>query len=125
MQITLRFEDLQTAERYLGPGDWSGDYLEVEDGVVRQEWSEANYAARDERLELAKTGIPFYGMHGAGGDYGLYRFAAYDGKMMEWPTNCEWTLVVCAELGVDLEEAERVLAYIEFEQEAMRRTHGK
>jgi len=44
---------------------------------------ESNYGASDERRMLAERGVPFYGYHGEGGNYGPYCFAACDGEMIE------------------------------------------
>ena len=126
MQVTFRTEDKEKIYEAFGPGEWEeDDVLNSGDGTIRQTWAEMNYGGYDERLELATAGVLFFGWHSAGDNYDSYRFAAHDGEMNEWQTTQEGKLVVCAEGGVDLEEAQEVLAYIEFEKEAERQVHNR
>jgi len=74
---------------------------------------EANYAWTDQREAAARAGIPFYGTHGEGGEYGRYAFAALNGEMREAPLTHEGDLFMA--LGNDLqplEDIESLRAYI-------------
>ena len=58
---------------------------------------EANYAWYDERMNAAKAGIPFYGTHGEGGEYGSYAFASWAGKLHEVPLSHDGDLVLAVD----------------------------
>ena len=85
LEITLRRSDLDRFGKHLdaAPGaEWYDHLSEEEDcpGVVTASVHEANYAWFDERAEAARAGIPFYGRHDSGGEYGPYCFASWCGK---------------------------------------------
>jgi hypothetical protein len=64
------------------PSEWDAD----DDGVVTIEDIEANYALGNARQLAAEAGIPFYGHHGEGGDFGPYLFASVNGQQIEHET---------------------------------------
>lgn len=63
-------------------------YSEEDGGTVVQfSIDEVNYGAHTEREGWGEKGLVFYGSHGAGGDYGEYVFAAYDGMHIDCPAS--------------------------------------
>jgi hypothetical protein len=87
IQITLRQEDLARFAPHLdaAPEDkwWDELHDEPGNGCVTVELYEANYGLCDARLAAADAGIPFYGNHGEGGEYGPCGFVSWRGKHHE------------------------------------------
>lgn len=55
--------------------------------VAQLSGDEMNYACYDQLNDLAHDGIPFYGWHGNGGDYGANLYAS-DGRACDWIEVC-------------------------------------
>jgi hypothetical protein len=106
LEITMRRADLPRFGSAVGEKpdeNWwdADDPVTDHPDLVTVQLYEANYALYDQRHEAAKAGIPFYGTHGEGGEYGAYAFAALDGEMLEAPLNHEGDLILA--LNDDLE----------------------
>ena len=102
LEITLRRSDLDRFGKHLdaAPGAEWWDHLFEEEGspgVVTVSVHEANYAWFDERAEAARAGIPFYGRHESGGEYGPYCFASWKGKMREAPLDHDGNLSIAVD----------------------------
>ncbi len=117
VRMTLKDEDLVRFGKYLGvkPGErWWDEQDEPGDGLIGVGIFEANDGLTDQRGEAAKAGIPFFGWHGEGGEYGGAEFASLGGEMLECETNRdgELVLVLDDDLNVqsDLEHIRRYVA---------------
>jgi len=102
LEITLRRSDLDRFGKHLdaAPGaEWYDHLSEEEDcpGVVTASVHEANYAWFDERAEAARAGIPFYGRHDSGDEYGPYCFASWNRKMREAPLDHDGNLSIAVD----------------------------
>ena len=74
---------------------------------------EANYAWGDERQAAAVDGIPFFGSHGEGGEYGPYAFASLDGEQLEVQVNHDGYMVVSVDDNLQmLDDIEHLRAYV-------------
>lgn len=100
MHMSIRKSDLAKAEKIFG-----GPLFEEEDedgNELSGRMSEINYGGINQR-ELMKHGkIPFYGCHGAGGDYCECVFASFDGEMVDIPSVDECPVIV---IGGDVDLA--------------------
>ncbi len=99
LELTQRKADLPRFAPFVDakPEEEWWDYQDDIDGhpdLVTCCVYEANYAWYDERQAAAKAGIPFYGTHGDGGEYGPYAFAALDGEMLEAPLSHDGYLIL-------------------------------
>lgn len=102
LEISMRREDLSRFAEHVNAApeeEWWDNLSEEEDcpGVVTVSVHEANYAWYDERVEAAKAGIPFYGRHEAGGEYGPYCFVSWCGKMREAPLDHDGNLSIAVD----------------------------
>jgi len=79
MHMTFRRSDLRKITDILGPFDQTSDL----DGYVEGEINEINYGGLRERQEMAEAGIPFYGQHSAGGEYGEHGFVSFGGELVD------------------------------------------
>ena len=80
MTVTFHERDRELVEGLLGPWEQEDACADLP-GCTTLWIGEVNYAAYDERDELARRGVPFFGHHGAGDDYGPMTFAACDGDL--------------------------------------------
>jgi hypothetical protein len=92
LEITMRKADLPRFAPFAGARAdekwWDNeDDVDRHPDLVTVGVYEANYAWSDQRLAAAKAGVPFYGNHGEGGEYGPYAFAALDSEMLEVEVN--------------------------------------
>ncbi|MBT7067489.1 MAG: hypothetical protein HN919_14400 [Verrucomicrobia bacterium] len=98
LQLTLRRKDLDRFGAILnepaGTKRWNEDVGEPAPGIVEIALHEANYALWDERELAAGDGIPFFGNHGAGGDYAGCEFVSLDGRQLEVYTDREGMMCV-------------------------------
>lgn len=78
LKLRVRRADVERACKVVGVRP------EGEDGWLVDE--ECNYSALEQRQELAKAGVPFYGWHGPGDSYGAHVFSAAGGVMAEAAT---------------------------------------
>lgn len=82
MRIIIRPADEAAITEVLGGMEMRD---ELEDGSLLLDDSEMNYGAASARQLLAHRGVPFYGRHGEGGEYGGTAFASTGaGIMYEW-----------------------------------------
>ena len=103
IEITLRREDLSRFGAHVPatPGEaWWDRITEDNPDTVTVSVYEANYGWYDERDEAAKAGIPFYGTHSEGGEYGPYAFAAWKGTHREAQLDHDGDLMLS--IGEDL-----------------------
>lgn len=136
-QVIFRQEHRETVCKTLGmvslnceAKEWELGFEEEheeEEGVIYASESEVNYGLFEERENLAKTGVPFYGYHSAGGNsYWPHAFAAHDGQSYEWPANDEGDPVVTLTPdGLPLAQVEKALVYLEHRKEAERQVHNR
>lgn len=90
IMITLRQEDLARFAPFLEaqPTDvWWDERCEEFPGIVTVSLYDVNYALGDARHKAADEGIPFYGNHSAGDEYGAGAFVSWDGIQHEVPLN--------------------------------------
>lgn len=85
LEITFRKKDQDALGRHLlgESGEFWDDVHDEDDSWIKVGIWEANYSLFDQRMKAAKAGIPFYGYHAEGGNYGSMLFAAVDGEMFE------------------------------------------
>ena len=103
IEITMRREDLSRfgAHVHAEPGaEWWDRIVDDNPDTATVSVLEANYGWYDERVEAASAGIPFYGTHSEGGEYGPYAFASWKGIHREAPLDCDGDMVV--PVGEDL-----------------------
>jgi hypothetical protein len=102
LEITMRRIDLPKFAAFANarPDEkwWDNEDEADTPDLVLLKMYEVNYAWGEQREKAAAAGIPFFGMHDAGGDYGSYAFAACDGAM------CETQLNHCGDLVVTVDE---------------------
>ena len=115
LEITLRREDLSRFAEHVNAApeaEWWDHVTEEEEcsGVVTLSLHGANYAWFDERTEAAKAGIPFYGRHDSGGEYGPYCFASWRGNLHEAPVDHDGNL--CVAVDEDLKPIGSDLAFL-------------
>jgi len=104
LRITLKREDLDRFGAALGerPGaTWWEEEEEAAPGIVEVGVTEANYAWYEDRGRAADEGIPFFGWHGEGGDYGSFAFVSLDGEHVEAAIDRDGYLVI--QVDEDLE----------------------
>ena len=99
LEMTLRREDLPRFAEHVdaSPNEkwWDAeDDLEDHPNLITVRIYEANYAWYDERRKAAEAGIPFFGTHGEGGEYGSFAFAAIDGELEEAPLSHDGDLII-------------------------------
>ena len=82
MSVTFHERDRELVEGLLGPWDQEDPHADLP-GCTTVWIGEINYGGYDERDELARRGVPFFGHHSAGDEYGPLAFAACDGRMDE------------------------------------------
>ena len=82
LTVTFREHDRGVVEEVLGPWDQEDSHPNLP-GCIVVWFSEMNYGGCNEREELAKRGIPFFGYHCAGDDYGPLAFAACGSRIDE------------------------------------------
>lgn len=90
IMITMRREDLARFAPFVGalPGDaWWDERCEEYPGIAKVSLYDVNYALGDARFAAAEAGIPFYGNHCAGDEYGAGAFVSCDGILHEVPLN--------------------------------------
>lgn len=87
LRIIMKREDLDRfgTIMHAEPGEpwWNEEHEEPAHGIVDLGICDANYAWGRQRLAAAKAGIPFYGWHGEGDEYGAYNFASLDGELVD------------------------------------------
>ena len=117
VSLTCREQDVSKFEE-LGfeREKWPSEGKEVGVAIVGQEM---NYAATSELEELAHAGIPFYGAHGSGDEYGEMLFASAHGESL-WISHCNYLPVVTVEpdLTISKEDMEYVALYYRLEAAA-------
>jgi hypothetical protein len=99
-------------------------------GFERDEWSydkdglgvymigeEMNYAATTELETLAQEGVPFYGSHGAGGEYTENIFAAANGESV-WVEHLNYLPAVAVNRDGTIDPSYLEYAHIYFRLEA-------
>lgn len=100
MQITFAKKDLKVFEKELDCGE---DESFVP-GITIWFIHEVNYGGYDELERLAKAKATFTAEHGAGGDYGGFGYACYQGDMAELAIGPDGGyLVSISEVGIDQE----------------------
>ncbi len=113
-------EALKDEAVWYGPDE--GMWWDEEDGSnteVNARICEANYGWYGQLEKLAKAGLTFYGMHGAGGTYGPMAFACYKGEYVEVNTDVDGTPnVAVARDGVDQKEINKVKRFYKIEDKA-------
>lgn len=82
VRMKVRSADLPRFEEIFG-AKFYNELEEASPGVLELTECEANYGRWDDRREAAAAGLVFIGWHGAGGDYGPRRFAAFGGRQVE------------------------------------------
>lgn len=107
LELTIRQSDLSRFAPYIDvePDEKWWDRLDEEEdlpGIVTGSVYEANYAWYDERMNAAKAGIPFYGYHAEGGEYGSYAFASWAGNLHEAPLNHDGALILAVDENLKL-----------------------
>jgi hypothetical protein len=127
IEITMRRSDLSRFAAHVdaAPAEKWWDCLTEEEnrpGVVTVSVYEANYGWYDERAAAAKDGIPFYGTHADGGEYGPYAFASWNGEHCETPLNhdCDLILAVDEDLKPIQRAARRQLRNYVSQRKAIR-----
>jgi len=74
---------------------------------------EANYGWLKQREAAAQAGIPFYGTHGEGGEYGAGGFASLDGEMFDAPLNNEGYMFIAINDELNpVDDIEALRAYV-------------
>lgn len=117
LEITMRKADLPKFALHLHePPDkpwWDDEKKDNPPGLATVRVFEANYAWYDEREAAAKAGLPFYGKHGEGGEYGPYAFASSDGGMLETPLDRDGELTMAVDEDLQpLGDIERLRAFV-------------
>jgi hypothetical protein len=106
-----RFGELMHTQPNVDWFDTCGESDSPEVVIVRL--YEANYAIYEERLAAAKAGIPFFGSHGEGGEYGAYGFASLDGEMLEVPLSHAGNMFIAVDDDLKpLDDIEDLRAYV-------------
>ena len=82
LTMTFHERDREVVEEVLGTWEQEDPHPDLP-GCLTVWFSEMNYGACNEREELANRGVPFFGYHCAGDDYGPLAFAACDGRIDE------------------------------------------
>ena len=114
--ITFAEKDLKKFNEVLKHQMWGGawwDEMEVNDGIVFAEVSEANYAWEHELDLLENAKLTFYGNYGAGSGFGAGTFASYKGDLLDVQTDHEHTPIinVKADLIIDQEQFDTIKEY--------------
>ena len=128
LEMTLRRADLtRLAPHVDAPPDekwWDEEAEEKDSGLVTVTVHEANYAWTDERREAAEAGIPFFGSHGEGGEYGPYAFASLDGDLLEVPLSHDGDMILAVDERLEpLDDVGELRAYVA-KLHAVRRLFG-
>ncbi len=129
LEITYRKDDHPAFQKILGWKDsmkWYDDVLEQNDTWIHVYADEVNYGLMSEREAIAQDGIPFFGWHGAGGDYECCLFAAADGEMADVVGTEERPRVGLREDGsIDPSEVNWGMAYYRILHEAKDKVYMK
>lgn len=116
VEMTMRPPDLLRFAPFVRTADerWWDDLDEQNNpDLVTVRVYEANYAWYDERAAAAADGMPFFGTHGEGGEYGAYAFAAADGEQVEAPLNHDGYMVLAVDDDLKpVDDIEELRAYI-------------
>jgi len=109
MSVTFHSRDRELVEGLLGPWDQEEPHADLP-GCTTAWITEINYGGYDERHELARRGVPFFGHHSAGDDYGPLAFAACDGHLDEIDAdhNGKPSVVVDESTGLPTQEAQEL-----------------
>ena len=116
LEMTLRRADLPRFAPFVhGKPDgewWDGTEPTIVPGLITLYVYEANYAWGDPRLAAAKEGIPFYGTHSEGGEYGPYAFVSLDNEQIEVPLSHEGELFIAVDDNLKpIDDSEGLRAY--------------
>lgn len=117
LHMTMRREDLPRFAQhvYAGAEEQWWDELDEQtpSGIVTVMVHEANYAWMDERLAAAQAGIPFYGTHEAGGEYGPGGFVSWGGALSEVELDHDGNLYIPVDESLrPLESRSRLRKYV-------------
>lgn len=117
LEMTMRRADLPRFAEHVGAAP-AEKWFDAEDAHERPELVtlriyEANHAWYDQRREAAEAGIPFFGSHGEGGEYGPYAFASIDGEIAEAPLNHDGDLILAVDENLQpIGDVEDLRAYV-------------
>ncbi len=118
IEIILRRDDLRRFGEHLYSGAdeaWWDDITEDESrpDIVTVSAHEANYGWFNERAEATKAGIPFYGQHASGDEYGPYAFASWHGEQHEVPLDRNGNMVVAVDDDLNpIQDTQRLLQFV-------------
>lgn len=86
LQMTFRKPDAPAVQGVLG--EWQ-EVVNEDDTSITVEYRQVDHGMTLDRTRLAAAGVPFYGHHEQGYEYGPMVFAAANGELVEADTNWE------------------------------------
>lgn len=101
--ITMRWDDLARFAHHVydTPEEEWWNEMDEEHGIITVSIYDVNYALCDARAAAAKAGIPFYGSHSEGDEYGPCAFVSWQGKQLEVPLNHDGDLVIAVDENLE------------------------
>jgi len=117
LEMTMRRADRPRFAEHVGaePTEkwWDQEFAEDHPCLVTVNVYEANYAWYDELRAAAEAGIPFFGQHGEGGEYGAYAFVSVNGEHAEAPVNHDGDFIIAVDENLQpLGDTEELRAYV-------------
>lgn len=118
VQMTMRKTDVPLFAQFVGaePDEQWFDYEDELDNPELTDVSlhEANYALLDARQAAAEAGIPFFGTHDAGSEYGPGGFVSLHGQMFDVSLSHDGYLILALDddlKPVDADDLTHLRAY--------------
>ena len=128
VNVFVHLDNYEALTRWLfGKGEKPDAEEADENGVIMVEDSESNYGWGDARQNAADEGIPFYGYHCEGGEYGALEFASVNGKQMHQEIDHDGNIVVQVSRAgqIDPDHLDTARAYLALRAEAERVVNDK